>query len=50
MDDALSLWLDEVKAHLITWPYAKQVDIIHIETGHRVAQYRIRISRWLFAS
>jgi len=43
VDDALSLWLDEVKAHLITWPLAEHVDIVHIETGHLVAQYRIRI-------
>ena len=43
VDDALAQWLDKVKAHLITWPYAEQVDIIQIETGHRVAQYRIRI-------
>jgi hypothetical protein len=43
VDEALSLWLDEVKAHLIAWPYADHVDIVHAETGHLVAQYRIRI-------
>ena len=43
MDDALSQWLDEVKAHLIAWPLADYVDIVYAETGYRVAQYRIRI-------
>lgn len=43
MDELLIAWLDRVAAHLITWRFSRHVHTEYAETGHGVAQCRLRV-------
>lgn len=44
MDEALAAWLERAIAHLIAWPLSRHVVTEYAETGHEVAQYRVRVT------
>lgn len=44
VSDALNLWISRVEARLLSWRLSQQVVVVYAETGHRVAQYRIRVT------